>query len=247
MCWEAAGFGSFGIRSRCSFSNVAQAEQLLRIRLSWEYAQFVEASERHCDPGRRTMRADAARNRAAIINAATEVLAQQGSAVDVREIARCSGVGMGTLYRHFPTKDDLISTVLREGFLAWAESARQVAADTEDPWAALVDFFESTLIRHAHHRALMECFAGNWSVPTAECTLLLRPVIDELLIRAHAAGVLRVGVTGEDLSLLLVSLGQTVQLTERCRSQMWRRLLRISLDGLRADHHEPLPSAAAEQ
>jgi AcrR family transcriptional regulator len=191
------------------------------------------------------MRVDAARNRAAIIDAATVVLAEQGSAVDVREIARRSGIGMGTLYRHFPTKEDLLGTVLRTMFLAWAQSARQAAAEAADPWTALTDFFERALTYHAHHRAMVEFLAGNWSVPTAECSVLLRPVIDDLLARAHAAGVLRPGVTGDDLSLLLASLGQTVQITERCRPEMWRRLLRVCLDGLRAEHREPLPPCPA--
>jgi AcrR family transcriptional regulator len=188
------------------------------------------------------MRADAARNRAAIIDAATAVLAQQGSAVDVREIARRSGVGMGTLYRHFPTKEDLLGTVLYREFQAWAASARQTAASTTDPWTALTEFFDNALACHAHHRAMMERLAGSWSVPTAECTQLLRPVFEELVARAHAAGVLRAGDTGEDASLLIASLGQTVQLTEGTCPQMCRRLLRISLDGLRADHREPLPA-----
>lgn len=190
------------------------------------------------------MRADAERNRAAIIDAASAVLAEQGSAVDVREIARLSGVGMGTLYRHFPTKGDLLGTVLHQEFLAWAQSARQTAASTEDPWTALTEFFDRALTYHARHRALMQCYADSWSVPTADCTMLLRPVIDELLDRAHAAGVVRAGVTGADLALLLAALGQTVQLVEQCSPQLWRRLLRISLDGLRADNREPLPSEA---
>jgi AcrR family transcriptional regulator len=202
--------------------------------------------EQQVETRQRVMRADAARNRAAIIDAASAVLAEHGSATDVREIARLSGVGMGTLYRHFPTKDDLLGTVLHQEFLAWAESARRTAASNEDPWTALAEFFDQALAYHAHHRAVMQCYADSWSVPTADCTLLLRPVIDELLARAHAAGVLRAGVTGADLALLLASLGQTVQLTEQCRPQrqpqLWRRLLRISLDGLRAEHQEPLPA-----
>ena len=203
----------------------------------------VEAAEQHDDAGRRAMRADATRNRAAIIDAATAVLAQQGSTVDVREIARRSGVGMGTLYRHFPTKADLLGTVLRQEFLAWAECARQTAASTEDPWAALTGFFDHALARHAHHRAMMERLAGDWSVPTADCTVALRPVIDELLARAQAAGALRVGVTGDDLSLLLATLGQAVALTGDCPPQL-RRLLYITLDGLRAQHDRPLPPAS---
>jgi AcrR family transcriptional regulator len=191
------------------------------------------------------MRADAARNRAAIIDAASCVLAEQGSAVDVREIARLSGVGMGTLYRHFPTKDDLLATVLHQEFLAWADCARRTASCTEDPWTALSDFFDQALTRQAKHRALMQCYAQNWCAARSEYTLQVRPVIDALLDRAQAAGLIRAGVTGEDLALLLAGLGQAVQLTEPDRPGMWRRSLRICLDGLRSDHPEPLPGAPA--
>ena len=76
---------------------------------------------------------DAIRNREAIIEAASEALAAQGTTVDVREIARRSGVGMGTLYRHFPKKEDLIQTVLRRDFSRWADSARQAAIEAETP------------------------------------------------------------------------------------------------------------------
>ncbi|MFK0245542.1 TetR/AcrR family transcriptional regulator [Amycolatopsis azurea] len=186
-------------------------------------------------------RADAIRNQEAIVEAATEVLAEQGTAVDVREIARRSGVGMGTLYRHFPKKEDLIRTVLRQDFSKWAESARQAAIGAEDPWAALTGFYEQALTGYARHRVIVENFALTWSDPDLEGIQQLRLVIEEL--RAGAADLLRPGVTTEDLLLLLVSLGHAVQLTDECRPLMWNRLLRISLDGLRADHGEPLPVA----
>lgn len=189
---------------------------------------------------RRAPRVDAIRNRDAILDAATEVLAEQGTAVDVREIARRSGVGMGTLYRHFPKKEDLIHTVLRKDFSAWAESARQGAIDAEDPWAALTDFYEQALAGYARHRAMMENFALTWSVPDLDGIRQLRLVIEEL--RARATDLLRPGVTTDDLLLLLVSLGHAVEFTDECRPQMWHRLLRISLDGLRAEHREPLPA-----
>jgi AcrR family transcriptional regulator len=179
---------------------------------------------------RRAPRVDAIRNRDAIVAAAAEVLAEQGTAVDVREIARRSGVGMGTLYRHFPKKEDLVHTVLRKDFSEWAESARRTAIDAEDPWAALTDFYQQALTGYARHRAIMEGIQQ------------LRLVIDELCARAGDAGLLRPGVTTDDLLLLLVSLGHAVQVTDECRPQMWNRLLRISLDGLRADHRGPLPA-----
>ncbi|MFE0156159.1 TetR/AcrR family transcriptional regulator [Nonomuraea sp. NPDC059007] len=192
---------------------------------------------------RRAPRVDAIRNREAIVEAAADVLAEQGAAVDVREIARRSGVGMGTLYRHFPKKEDLVHTVLRRDFLNWAESARQAAIDAEDPWAALADFYQQALTGYARHRAIMENFALTWSVPDLEGIHQLRLVIEQLCARAVATGVLRPGVTTDDLLLLLVSLGHAVQITDECRPQMWNRLLRISLDGLRADHCEPLPDS----
>ncbi|MFC6933198.1 TetR/AcrR family transcriptional regulator [Actinomadura yumaensis] len=183
------------------------------------------------------------RNRDAIVEAAAEVLAEQGTAVDVREIARRSGVGMGTLYRHFPKKEDLVHTVLRKDFSEWAESARRAAIEAEEPWAALTDFYQQALTGYARHRAIMERFALTWADPDLEGIHQLRLVIEELC--ARATGLLRPGVTTDDLLLLLVSLGHAVQITGECRPLMWNRLLRISLDGLRADHDEPLPATPA--
>nr|WP_042188340.1 TetR/AcrR family transcriptional regulator [Kibdelosporangium sp. MJ126-NF4] len=195
---------------------------------------------------RRAPRVDAIRNREAIIEAAAEVLAEQGTAVDVREIARRSGVGMGTLYRHFPKKEDLVQTVLRKDFTVWAESARQAAIDAEDPWVALTDFYQQALTGYACHRAIMENFARTWSsLPDLDGLQQLRLVIEELCARAGDAGLLRPGVTTDDLLLLLISLGHAVQITDEHRPQMWHRLLWISLDGLRADHREPLPADTA--
>ncbi|MEV6133704.1 TetR/AcrR family transcriptional regulator [Streptomyces violaceusniger] len=191
----------------------------------------------------RAPRVDAIRNREAIIEAASQVLAAQGTAVDVREIASRSGVGMGTLYRHFPKKEDLFQTVLRRDFSQWADSARQAAIDAQDPWAALTDFYQQALTGYARHSAIMENFALTWSVPDLEGIQQLRLVIKELCARATSA--LRPGVTTDDLLLLLVSLGHAVQVTHECRPHMWNRLLHISLSGLRADHREPLPAEAA--
>ncbi|MET1074891.1 MAG: helix-turn-helix domain-containing protein [Umezawaea sp.] len=191
---------------------------------------------------RRAPRVDAIRNRELIVEAAAEVLAEQGTSADVREIARRSGVGMGTLYRHFAKKEDLVQTVLRKEFLEWAESARRAAVDAEDPWVALTDFYQQALAGYARHHAIMENFAMTWSVPDLEGIQQLRLVIEELC--ARATGLLRAGVTTDDLLLLLVSLGHAVQITDECRPRMWDRLLRISLDGLRADHREPLPLAS---
>ncbi|WP_037366757.1 TetR/AcrR family transcriptional regulator [Amycolatopsis orientalis] len=199
----------------------------------------MAVAEPHTTPRRRAVRADAIRNREAIVEAAAEVLAEQGAAVDVREIARRSGVGMGTLYRHFPKKEDLVRTVLDQDFSRWAEAARQAAIDAEDPWAALTDFYRQALSGCARHRALMESFALTWTDPDAAGIPRLRAVLEELRVRA--AELLRPGITADDLVLLLISLGYAAQCTDAGGPQMWQRLLRVSLDGLRAEHREPLP------
>lgn len=193
------------------------------------------------ESGPRAPRADAARNRAAIIGAAAEVLAEQGRGADVREIARRSGVGMGTLYRHFPTKEDLLTTVVHTEYVAWADCARKDVAAQEDPMLALTEFVDQAVCRQLQHRALRERYADSWSAPAAECTALLNPIIDGILARAERAGALRPGVTSDDLLLLISSTAQSAWSCEADRPGLWQRLVAIYLDGLRAGHTGQLP------
>jgi AcrR family transcriptional regulator len=193
-------------------------------------------------PGRR---ADAERNRAAIIEAAGVVFAERGGAVDVREIARRSGVGMGTLYRHFPTKDDLLATVLEQQFTAWLNAAHRQAVATEDPWQALTGFFEQMLTTQAGNRAVVESYAATGG-PSSSCAQRCYSFIDELRTRCLAVGRLRPGVTTDDLVLLSGALSQAVLTTGVTHPGQWRRLLRISLDGLSSRNTEPLPEATPD-
>lgn len=198
---------------------------------------------------RRTMRADAVRNRVGILIAAASALVEHGCVIDMREIARRSGVGVGTLYRHFPTKEDLLKTVLLEHFRCWSEAAAKAAADTADPWVALEDFFEHALAGQCGHRAMVEHCTDAVCGPDTECIQLLHPVLENLITRNHARGVLRPGVTASDLALLLVSMSHTAELTRRLQPdspQMWRRLMRATLDGLRTEHEASrLPDGGA--
>ncbi|MDQ0779294.1 AcrR family transcriptional regulator [Streptomyces aurantiacus] len=194
-------------------------------------------------PAHRTRRADAERNRSAIIEAAGAVFAEQGSAVDVREIARLSGVGMGTLYRHFPTKDDLFTTVVEREFTAWLTEGHRAAAATEDPWRALTGFFEHTLTHQARNRALVESYVATGG-PTVECARRCDCFLADLHARCLGAGVLRADVTSADLVLLLISLSQVVQTSNDGRFGQWRRLLHISLDGMSSRHTDPLPDVS---
>ncbi|AGL20157.1 TetR/AcrR family transcriptional regulator [Actinoplanes sp. N902-109] len=184
----------------------------------------------------RALRRDAARNRAAIVAAARSACDEHGGAADVRDIARRAGVGMGTLYRHFPAKEELLAEVLHEQFETWTEAVRRAAAAT-DPWTALTDFFHQALRGCARQHAVMDSVVGGWCRPSEEAATL-GVIIDELLDRANAAGLLRPGVTRADLLLLLQSLGYAVKVTRDDGS--WQRLVHISLDGLRAVHTAPV-------
>ncbi|GAA1650924.1 TetR/AcrR family transcriptional regulator [Actinoplanes couchii] len=188
-------------------------------------------------PGRR---ADAERNRAAIIEAAGQVFAEHGGGVDVREIARRSGVGMGTLYRHFPTKDQLLNTVLEQQFDAWLTAAHQQAMATADPWRALAGFFEQLLADHAGNRAVVESYTATGG-PSLSCIQRCYDCIDQLRTRCADAGVLRPGITTDDLFQLSGALSQAVLTTAESHPGQWRRLLRISLDGLKSRNTDPLP------
>ncbi|MCL6739133.1 TetR/AcrR family transcriptional regulator [Streptomyces neyagawaensis] len=193
-------------------------------------------------PAKRGRRADAERNRAAILEAAGAVFAEQGCAVDVREIARRSGVGMGTLYRHFPTKDDLLATVLEQEYTAWLTDAHQRASATKDPWQALAGFFEQMLTTQSHNRAVIESYASTGG--PSECAQRCYALIDYLRTRCLDAGLLRPDVTTADLVLLSGSLSQAVLTTGDTHPGQWRRLLHISLDGLSSRNTEPLPELA---
>ncbi|MEU3270155.1 helix-turn-helix domain-containing protein [Saccharomonospora sp. NPDC006951] len=80
----------------------------------------------------------------------------RGLAVDVREIAGSSGVGVATLYRHFPTKNDLVTAVLTDDIAQWKAITAEAAAD-DDAWAGLTAFVDHTLQAVARHRAILDC------------------------------------------------------------------------------------------
>ena len=218
----------------------SQTERMLRTVEACRTLDTVTLADHARSAPRPGRRADAERNRAAIIEAAGEVFAECGGGVDVREIARRSGVGMGTLYRHFPTKDALLATVLEQQFDAWLTDAHQRAMATGDPWQALTGFFEQLLDTQAGNRAVVESYATTGG-PSDACIERCYAIIDQVRTRCADAGVLRPGVTTEDLFLLSGSLSQAILTTADSHPGKWRRLLRISLDGLSSRNTEPLP------
>ncbi|WP_158891707.1 TetR/AcrR family transcriptional regulator [Amycolatopsis anabasis] len=183
----------------------------------------------------RRRRWDATRNHDQLLESAAGAFAERGLSVDVREIAREAGVGVGTLYRHFPTKDDLLRAVLEPDLAEWADFTAE-ANGTEDAWQGLCLFVERTLELMAKRRAMLDGLSGAASDSAAfeACHAHLRDALEGLVTRAHRQGTLRRDVSAGDLGLQILALGRIVQLTAAEDPGRWRRHLGFVLDGLRA-------------
>jgi AcrR family transcriptional regulator len=179
----------------------------------------------------RPLRADARRNRERILTAARGAVAQHGAHVQMDDVAGAAGVGVGTVYRHFPTKDALIEALVAEKFRVTTENIR-AALEIEDPWegfcAALRNNAEVMAADAGLREALIRLgpIARHTDVDRAE----LHEVAGAIIHRAQAAGALRDDVTVDDIGALMAGLCTTMAHPEL----NWRRHLELLLDGLRA-------------
>lgn len=181
--------------------------------------------------GDRPLRADALRNRARILEAAESVFATEGIEVPVDLIAEKAGVGVGTLYRHFPTKEKLCEAILLERLVALTADARALA-DAEDPVAAFFGFLEHVVEEATAKRDLLVAVMGAgvaFDVAAAEVKDDLRAAVDVLLERAKAAGAVRPDVTA---AAVMALVGATCQAAAHDAAPS-RDLLVIVCDGLR--------------
>ncbi len=188
-----------------------------------------------------TRRADAVRNDARILAAAREVFIELGSDAPVSTIAERAGVGMGTLYRRFPTKHDLVEAVIAESLDEFVAAAENGLAD-EDPWTGFARFVERVLELHAENRALRELLAGTEHGRVRdEVRRRVRPLVRRLVERAQADGSLRADFVPEDMPLVFMTGGRVIEASRCVAPDLWRRYLGLLLDGLRAEGATPLP------
>jgi AcrR family transcriptional regulator len=182
-------------------------------------------------PGRQ-LRKDAARNRARVLDAAHECVASKGVTVSTEEIARCAGVGIGTVFRHFPTKEELLQAVFAERLSRFAAEADRLAGQ-EEPRTALFAVLRRAVDTYATKHAIGDALsaAGVDAGPlAAQAGGTLRRVLGGLLAQAQEAGTVRADVTVDDLLALLVG---TLKAAEH-RGGSRERLLSVLLDGLKA-------------
>jgi len=178
--------------------------------------------------GEHHLRRDAAENRRRLLDSAGRVFADQGLDASVEEIARAAGVGMGTLYRRFPTKEALIQELVDE-LINEAVTAAEGALDLgggRGLEAFLLEVCELQATRRGLHLRL-------WCDERGPKRDRARELLGRLLAQAKAAGVIREDVTAPDISLLLLTLGLVIERTEPSVPGVWRRVLEIVIAGMR--------------
>ncbi|MDX6388582.1 MAG: hypothetical protein QOD85_2384, partial [Gaiellaceae bacterium] len=186
------------------------------------------------EPAERPLRKDAARNRERILAAAGEVFAARGLDVTLDDIAHHAGVGVGTVYRRFDDKEQLIDALFEQRIAAVATSAEE-ALRVDDPWLALEGFLVRTLEEQSRDCGLREIvFEGQHGRQrVARARERLEPLVLELVERAHGSGQLRADVVAEDIRIVQKMLCGVMDMTRGASDDAWRRYLTLILDGLR--------------
>lgn len=194
------------------------------------------------------LRADAERNRRRLLDAAGELFAEKGLCVGLDEIAHHAGVGVGTAYRRFAGKDELIDALFEERVAEIAALA-EAALEADDPWEGFAGFLEAAVGLHVANRAVKELIFTQSDAyeRVAVARKRIAPFIEELVRRAQASGDLRDDVELTDVPILQFLLSGAAELAGPAARDVWRRYLAIILDGLRAQAATPLPRAALTQ
>jgi AcrR family transcriptional regulator len=187
--------------------------------------------------GPRRLRADAARNRQRLIDAAAEVFAARGLDATLDDIARHAGVNVATAYRHFANKHELAHEFLRQCVDRAVATAEEAAAEP-DPWAGLTQFLERSLEMISSNRALVDVLTRAYGAEHfAELLQRSWPPLEQLLARGRAAGVVRADIGVTDFPPILEMLGSVTGHGEPCLPD---RYIGLILAGLRPDP-DPLP------
>jgi AcrR family transcriptional regulator len=195
----------------------------------------------------RPLRRDAAVNRERLLRAAGIVFADQGIEASVEEIARVAGVGMGTLYRRFPTKEALIGALVQDMLESMQMIAEQAASRSDG--SGLEHYLEDASAYQAAHRG---CLPRLWNLDgSQDAVQRLRLTIAGLLADAKAHGLVRDEITSTDVTMVMWSIRGVIETTGGVAPDAWRRHLSLLVAGLRPAasplHHKPLTRAQVDQ
>jgi AcrR family transcriptional regulator len=188
---------------------------------------------------RRPLRKDAALNRERLLTAASELFAEQGFDVTLNDIAHHAGVGVGTAYRRFSNKEEVISALFEQR-LEEVEAIAQKAWAESDPWNGLVMFLERALKKQFGDRGLNQIMnnASLGDERVSEVRDRIAPILVELVDRAKKAGVVRPDFDQTDLIFIEVAMSAIMDRTRDLAPNHYQRYLTMFLDGIRTDRRE---------
>jgi AcrR family transcriptional regulator len=189
----------------------------------------------HAGDTERPLRADARRNRERIMKAAREVFAKHGIEAQVDDVASRADVGVGTVYRHFPTKEALMVELVRQKFRDFAVSAREALARDGEPFAVFADMLRRNADELARDAGMQQVLTGAgehiWAQAQTEVDQL-NALFAELIANAQRDGSMRSDVRATDIGMLMCGLCATM--TQSRPGFNWRRHLELGIDTLRA-------------
>src|SRR3954469_25654539 len=198
------------------------------------------------DPGR-PLRKDAERNRQRLLTAAGELFAECGLDVTLNDIAHHAGLGVGTAYRRFANKEEVIDAYFENKLDQVARLADEALHDP-DPWHGLVTYVERASALQMDDRDLMQIFRNpaRGQQRVAQASARIAPLIVAIVERAREHGRLRADFEGTDLPMIQLALTTIMEATRGFEPSLYRRYLTIFLDGMRGDRGptSELPVAA---
>ncbi|MGW0202434.1 TetR/AcrR family transcriptional regulator [Nonomuraea sp. NPDC003201] len=192
------------------------------------------------------LRSDAERNRERVLAAARTVFARDGLGASMASVAREAGVGIATLFRRFPAKEDLVAAVFADRMDAYVDAVATALADP-DPWHGFTGYLHTVCAMQAADRGFADVLTMTF--PTAKALEARRKEAYDgavrLIDRAKAAGHLRDDFTPQDLVLLLMATAGVITATADAASDAWRRVLALMIQSYQAPARGPLPAPPA--
>jgi AcrR family transcriptional regulator len=194
----------------------------------------------------RVLRADARRNREAVLAAAREEFREHGFVCQMDDIAQAAGVGVGTVYRHFPNKEALLDALVADRFETMAAKTAE-ALEQEDPWEAFCELMRWSAKLQADDRGLSEVLGSRPLVgQVAAAKSGLVDLSAKLMRKAQRAGEMRKDLMVEDIPTMICGLSAVTGAAEGSMPAMnWERFLEVMLDGMRAPGSRKLPAPRA--
>jgi AcrR family transcriptional regulator len=187
-------------------------------------------------------RRDAQERHDKLIAAAQQEFATHGVDASLEKIAREAGVAIGTLYRHFPTRLDLLMAAFKPRLQEFLKGADK-ALELDDPWDGFVYYLENLFEMQVGDRGfndfLSRRFPGNADTEHIHDQMCRQ--IEDVLARAQEAGEARLDITYADIVNLIWANGQIIDATSATAPKAWRRYLYLMLDAYRAERAHPLP------